>query len=76
MLISEIDNNAPNFITKIGMVFQRPNPFPLSIKSNITFGLKIHGIYKEEDIDLVVENSLKYLKSILKVMRVLVRMMI
>jgi phosphate transport system ATP-binding protein len=43
---------------KVGMVFQRPNPFPLSIKSNITFGLKIHGLIKREDINGVVENSL------------------
>ena len=44
---------------KVGMVFQRPNPFPLSIYDNLTFGLKIHGRYKKAQLDDFVENSLK-----------------
>jgi phosphate transport system ATP-binding protein len=45
---------------KIGMVFQRPNPFPLSIYENIVFGEKIHGsMIKRERMDNIVEESLK-----------------
>ena len=44
---------------KVGMVFQRPNPFPLSISENILFGLKIHHIAKKQDYDLIVEDCLK-----------------
>jgi phosphate transport system ATP-binding protein len=44
--------------TKIGMVFQRPNPFPKSIYNNIAYGLKIRGASKLE-IDEAVETSLK-----------------
>ncbi|OGS46780.1 MAG: phosphate ABC transporter ATP-binding protein [Elusimicrobia bacterium RIFOXYD2_FULL_34_15] len=44
---------------KVGMVFQRPNPFPLSVYKNITFGLEIHGINSEDSFDNIVENSLK-----------------
>ncbi len=45
---------------KVGMVFQRPNPFPLSVSENITFGLKIHGlVHDKEEMDSIVEQSLK-----------------
>ncbi|MDP3142405.1 MAG: phosphate ABC transporter ATP-binding protein PstB [Candidatus Omnitrophota bacterium] len=44
---------------KVGMVFQRPNPFPLSIFENIAFGLKVHGIKKESLLQEAVEKSLK-----------------
>ena len=44
---------------KVGMVFQRPNSFPLSIFENIAFGLKIHGIKKPSVLQEVVEKSLK-----------------
>jgi phosphate transport system ATP-binding protein len=45
---------------KIGMVFQRPNPFPLSIYENIVFGQRIHGDRVNRDIlDEIVERSLK-----------------
>jgi len=45
---------------KVGMVFQRPNPFPLSIYENIAFGLKIHRMQKNRyEVDEVVESSLK-----------------
>lgn len=43
----------------IGMVFQRPNPFPKSIYENIAYGLRIQGINKKDFIDGVVEESLK-----------------
>jgi len=44
---------------KIGMVFQRPNPFPLSIYENIAFGVKIHRLCPKRQIPQVVEESLK-----------------
>ncbi len=42
----------------IGMVFQKPNPFPMSIENNIAYGPYIHGI-KQEELGKVVEGSLK-----------------
>jgi phosphate transport system ATP-binding protein len=44
---------------KVGMVFQRPNPFPLSVRENITFGLEIHNTYEKATHDAIVEASLK-----------------
>lgn len=44
---------------KVGMVFQNPNPFPMSIYDNVAYGLRIHGIKKRTVIDEVVEKSLK-----------------
>jgi phosphate transport system ATP-binding protein len=44
---------------RIGMVFQRPNPFPKSIYKNISYGLKIFGIRDKERLDTIVEESLK-----------------
>lgn len=44
---------------KIGMVFQQPNPFPMSIYDNIAYGPRIHGIKSKEKLDEIVENSLK-----------------
>ena len=43
---------------KVGMVFQKPNPFPMSIYDNIAYGPRIHGVTKK-DIDSLVERSLK-----------------
>jgi len=44
---------------KVGMVFQRPNPFPLSVYENITFGLAVHGLARRRDHDLIVEEALR-----------------
>jgi phosphate transport system ATP-binding protein len=44
---------------KIGMVFQKPNPFMMSIYDNIAYGPRIHGIKNKNDLDEIVENSLK-----------------
>ena len=44
---------------KVGMVFQKPNPFPKTIYENIAYGLKIHGMKNKEEIDSRVERSLK-----------------
>ncbi len=44
---------------RIGMVFQRPNPFPKSIYENVVYGLRIYGVNKKSVLDEVVETSLK-----------------
>jgi phosphate transport system ATP-binding protein len=44
---------------KVGMVFQRPNPFPMSVKDNITYGPKLHGTSDEDELEEIVEQSLK-----------------
>ncbi len=43
---------------RVGMVFQKPNPFPMSIYDNITFGPKTHGIHSKSKLDEIVEKSL------------------
>ena len=45
--------------TKVGMVFQKPNPFPMSIYDNIAYGPRIHGIKDKKVLDKIVEESLK-----------------
>ncbi len=44
---------------KIGMVFQQPNPFPMSIYDNVAYGPRIHGLRNKEKLDEIVERSLK-----------------
>jgi len=44
---------------RVGMVFQKPNPFPMSIYDNIAFGPRTHGIKAKNRLDEIVENSLK-----------------
>jgi phosphate transport system ATP-binding protein len=44
---------------KVGMVFQRPNPFPLSVFENVAFGIKIHKLAKRSELMSIVEESLK-----------------
>ena len=44
---------------RVGMVFQKPNPFPMSIYDNVAYGPKIHGLKKKADLDDIVEKSLK-----------------
>lgn len=45
--------------TRVGMVFQKPNPFPKSIYDNITYGPRIHGITDKKVLDEIVEKSLR-----------------
>ena len=45
--------------TKVGMVFQKPNPFPMSIYDNIAYGPRLHGIKDKKTLDEIVEKSLK-----------------
>lgn len=44
---------------RVGMVFQKPNPFPMSIYDNVAYGPRIHGIRKKSELDAIVEDSLK-----------------
>ena len=44
---------------RVGMVFQKPNPFPMSVYDNIAFGPRTHGIHKKKELDEIVENSLQ-----------------
>ena len=44
---------------KVGMVFQQPNPFPMSIYDNIAYGPRIHGIKDKKILDEIVEKSLR-----------------
>ena len=43
---------------KVGMVFQQPNPFPMSIYDNIAYGPRLHGIKNKKELDEIVERSL------------------
>lgn len=44
---------------RVGMVFQKPNPFPKSIYDNLAFGPRLNGVRKKADLDVIVESSLK-----------------
>ena len=44
---------------KVGMVFQQPNPFPMSIYDNIAYGPRLHGIKDKKELDEIVERSLQ-----------------
>ena len=45
--------------TKVGMVFQKPNPFPMSIYDNVAYGPRTHGVKKKSQLDGIVEESLE-----------------
>jgi len=51
--------DVTNLRRKVGMVFQKSNPFPKSIYENIAYGLKLKGIKKKYELDSIVEDSLK-----------------
>ena len=44
---------------RVGMVFQKPNPFPMSIYDNVAYGPRIHGLKSHRELDETVENSLR-----------------
>ncbi|WP_234396937.1 phosphate ABC transporter ATP-binding protein PstB [Bacillus massiliglaciei] len=50
---------AEDLRTQVGMVFQKPNPFPKSIYENVAYGAKIHGIRNKKLLDEIVEKSLR-----------------
>lgn len=45
--------------SRVGMVFQQPNPFPMSIYDNVAYGPRVHGIKKKTQLDEIVEKSLR-----------------
>ena len=45
--------------SRIGMIFQKPNPFPMTIRENITYGPKIHGIKDKKELNEIVERCLQ-----------------
>ena len=53
-------NDDVNTLRKrVGMVFQKPNPFPMSVYDNIAFGPRTHGIHAKSELDEIVERSLR-----------------
>ena len=53
------DTDVNKLRKEIGMVFQKPNPFPMSIYDNIAYGPRTHGIKNKAKLDEIVENSLR-----------------
>lgn len=53
------DINVNELRKEVGMVFQKPNPFPMSIYDNIAYGPRIHGIKNKAQLDEIVERSLR-----------------
>jgi phosphate transport system ATP-binding protein len=53
------DVDAVEVRRRVGMVFQKPNPFPKSIYDNLAFGPRLNGIKKKADLDVIVESSLQ-----------------
>lgn len=53
------DANVLEIRSHIGMIFQSPSPFPMTIRDNVTYGPRIHGIRDEKKLDQIVEESLK-----------------
>ena len=57
--ISSSNANVNELRKEIGMVFQKPNPFPMSIYDNIAYGPRTHGIHNKSQLDDIVEKSLR-----------------
>lgn len=55
--INEMDVNVLR--SRVGMVFQKANPFPMSVYDNIAYGPRILGVHKKKELDKIVETSLK-----------------
>ncbi len=53
------DSNVLEMRKRVGMIFQKPNPFPMSIRDNITYGPKLHGITNRQELETIVEESLR-----------------
>ena len=57
--IYEKDVDVNELRRRVGMVFQKPNPFPMSIYDNIAYGPRLHGTHSKAELDLLVEKSLR-----------------
>ena len=53
------ESDVNNLRKRVGMVFQKPNPFPMSVYDNIAFGPRTHGVTSKLKLDEIVESSLK-----------------
>ena len=53
------DMDVSTLRRRVGMVFQKPNPFPMSVYDNIAYGPRTHGIKKRDELDAIVEKSLR-----------------
>jgi len=53
------DMDVNHLRKRVGMVFQQPNPFPMSVYDNIAYGPRTHGIRNRKKLDLIVESSLR-----------------
>lgn len=53
------DMDVTDLRRRVGMVFQKPNPFPMSIYDNIAYGPRTHGVRRKQELDRVVEKSLR-----------------
>jgi len=51
--------NAADLRARVGMVFQKPTPFPMSIYDNVAFGVRLHGSKSKAELDAIVERSLR-----------------
>src|SRR5512138_1452311 len=64
LLLDDLNIYAPSVDVvdirrRIGMVFQRPNPFPKSIYENVTYGPRLYGIHRRNELDEITEHSLR-----------------
>src|SRR5438046_1325267 len=57
--INHTDVDVIELRKRVGMVFQKSNPFPKSVYENIAYGLRLHGIKRKSEVDTVVEQSLR-----------------
>ena len=57
--IADAKVNAPKYRSRVGMVFQKPNPFPMSIYDNVAYGPRTHGIRSKAKLDQIVEEALR-----------------
>lgn len=57
--IYDKDVDLVNLRKRVGMVFQRPNPFPMSIYENVAYGCRVHGLTDKKRLDEIVEKSLR-----------------
>ncbi len=57
--ILEADYDVTSLRKRVGMVFQKPNPFPKSIYENVVYGPRRHGVKDKQELDALVEGSLK-----------------
>ena len=57
--IYDRDVDVPSLRKRVGMVFQKPNPFPMSVYDNIAYGPRTHGIRKKSVLNEIVEQSLR-----------------